>query len=160
MSKCEEIFEKGAIDFYLLKTNLIRYITDGTIYFADVVYHMSVEERKKHIQHVLDLVQKNPNIRFFIIDDECIPNSEHLFQMSVYNNKRKLFLKNMEHYDTRTHLGPSFYTMQNETLIGGISQYFSELQSSSLCNVYGSEDVFRFYEKYGIMIDRMLSIEE
>mgnify|MGYP000391108883 FL=1 len=54
---------------------------------------MSVEERKKHIQHVLDLVQKNPNIRFFIIDDECIPNSEHLFQMSVYNNKRKLFLK-------------------------------------------------------------------
>ena len=28
----EEIFEKGAIDFYLLKTNLIRYITDGTIY--------------------------------------------------------------------------------------------------------------------------------
>ena len=50
--------------------------------------------------------------------------------------------------------------MQNETLIGGISQYFSELQSSSLCNVYGSEDVFRFYEKYGIMIDRMLSIEE
>ena len=90
----EEIFEKGAIDFYLLKTNLIRYITDGTIYFADVVYHMSVEERKKHIQHVLDLVQKNPNIRFFIIDDECIPNSEHLFQMSVYNNKRKLFLKN------------------------------------------------------------------
>ena len=156
----EEIFEKGAIDFYLLKTNLIRYITDGTIYFADVVYHMSVEERKKHIQHVLDLVQKNPNIRFFIIDDECIPNSEHLFQMSVYNNKRKLFLKNMEHYDARTHLGPSFYTMQNETLIGGISQYFSELQSSSLCNVYGSEDVFRFYEKYGIMIDRMLSIEE
>ena len=156
----EEIFEKGAIDFYLLKTNLIRYITDGTIYFADVVYHMSVEERKKHIQHVLDLVQKNPNIRFFIIDDECIPNSEHLFQMSVYNNKRKLFLKNMEHYDARTHLGPSFYTMQNETLIGGISQYFSELQSSSLCNVYRSEDVFRFYEKYGIMIDRMLSIEE
>lgn len=35
-----------------------------------------------------------------------------------------------------------------------------ELQSSSLCNVYESEDIFRFYEKYGIMIDRMLSIEE
>ncbi len=46
----EEIFEKGEIDFYLLKTNLLRYITDGTIYFADVVYHMSVEERKEHIR--------------------------------------------------------------------------------------------------------------
>lgn len=153
----EEIFEKGEIDFYLLKTNLLRYITDGTIYFADVVYHMSVEERKEHIQHVLELVQKNPKIRFFIIDDECIPNSEYLFQMSVYNNKRKLFLKNMEHYTTQC--GPSFYTIQNESLISEISQYFETLKSESFCNVYQSEDVFRFYEKYGTMIDRMLSIE-
>ena len=152
-----KIFENGEIDFYLLKTNLLRYITDGTIYFADVVYHMSVEERKEHIQHVLELVQKNPKIRFFIIDDECIPNSEYLFQMSVYNNKRKLFLKNMEHYTTQC--GPSFYTIQNESLISEISQYFDTLKSESFCNVYQSEDVFRFYEKYGTMIDRMLSIE-
>ena len=32
-----------------------------------------------------------------------------------------------------------------------ISQYFATLKSESFCNVYQSEDVFRFYEKYGTM---------
>lgn len=86
------------------------------------------------------------------------PNSEYLFQMSVYNNKRKLFLKNMEHYTTQC--GPSFYTIQNESLISEISQYFDTLKSESFCNVYQSEDVFRILQKNtDTMIDRMLSIE-
>ncbi len=154
----EEIFEKGCIDFYLLKTSIMQYITDGIIYFADVVYHMSVNERRSHLEHILELIQKNPNIRFFIIDDEFIPNSDTLIRISVYNNKKKMFLKNIGCYNSQS--GPLFYTIQNDVLIQDISDYFSRLTNNSFCNLYESEDVIRFYKKYGTMIDRMLSLGE
>ena len=44
-------------------------------YFTDIVYRMSIEERKKHIEHVLDLCGKNDKINFHIIDDEDMPYS-------------------------------------------------------------------------------------
>lgn len=154
----EEIFEKGQIDFYLLKTSLMQYITNGDIYFADVHYHMSVSERRSHLEHILELVQKNPNIRFFIIDDEFIPNAGELIRISVYNNKKKLFLKNVGRYSKQ--FGPHFYTIQNDTLIQDISQYFSKLEEKPFCNIYTAEEVLRFYNKYGTMIHRMLSLGE
>lgn len=154
----EEIFEKGHIDFYLLKTSIMQYITDGVIYFADVIYRMSPTERKNHLEHILELIQKNPNIRFFIIDDEFIPNSDALIRVSVYNNKKKLFLKNTNCYNGQS--GPLFYTIQNDALIQDISEYFNSLGDHALCNLYESEDVLRFYNKYGTMIYRMLSLGE
>ena len=51
----EEIFEKNTLDFYILKSSLMKYIDDGEIIFADVVYHMTPEERKLHIENVLAL---------------------------------------------------------------------------------------------------------
>lgn len=152
----EEIFEKGCIDFYLLKTRLMQYINDGIIYFTDVVYHMSVEERKRHIEYILEVIQKNPNIRFFIIDDEFIPNAAELFQISVYNNKKKLFLKDTSRHNNPD--GPNFYTVQNDILIHDVSQYLESLQDSPFCCAYKTEDVLRFYDKYGTMIYRMLSL--
>lgn len=154
----EEIFEKGCIEFYLLKTSLMQYISDGTIYFTDIVYHMSKDERKSHLKHVIELIQKNPNIRFYIIDDEFVPNSADLFRMSVYNNKKKLFLKNTEHH-SNPH-SPAFYTIQNNILIRDISQYFEKIQTSPLCNIYEKDDILRFNEKYGTLIERMLSVSE
>lgn len=154
----EEIFEKGCIDFFLLKTRLMQYISDGTIYFTDVIYHMSVEEKKSHLRHILELIQKNPNIRFFVFDDEFIPNADDLLQISVYNNKKKLFLKNTGQYIT--HHGPTFYTIQNDILIRDISRYFEKLQTASFCNLYEKDDVLHFYEKFGTLIDRMLSVNK
>ncbi|MGN0203888.1 MAG: hypothetical protein ACI4BB_05065 [Coprococcus sp.] len=154
----EEIFEKGCIDFYLLKSRLMQYITDGNIHFTDIIYHMSKDERKNHLKHVLELIQKNPNIRFYIIDDEFVPNSADLFRMSVYNNKKKLFLKNTGQYKSPHH--PAFYTVQNNILIQDISQYFEGIQTSPLCNVYEKDDILRFNEKYGTLIERMLSVSE
>lgn len=154
----EEIFEKGCIEFYLLKTRLMQYVSDGTIYFTDIVYHLSEDERKKHLKHVIELIQKNPNIRFYIIDDEYVPNSADMFRMSVYNNKKKLFMKNTEHY-SNPH-SPAFYTIQNHVLIQDISQYFENIQTSAHCTLYEKDDVLRFNEKYGTLIERMLSVCE
>ena len=154
----EEIFEKGAIDFYVLKSSLMRYIEDGEIIFADVVYYMTTEERKLHIQKVLDMTQKNPNIRFYVIDDEYLPSVQHLLHTSVFNNQKKLFLKNPERY--HEDIGPHFYSVLSDQIIKEVSECFEKLKDSSCCYEYDAENIQRFADKYGTLVNRMIDLSD
>ena len=117
----EEIFEKGSIDFFVLKSSLMRYMEDGEIIFTDVVYNMTAEERKFHIQKVLNITKKNPNIRFYVIDDELLPSVQHLLHTSVFNNRKKLFLKNPDRY--HMDIGPHFYSVLSDQIIKDTSAF-------------------------------------
>lgn len=99
----------------------MKYIDDGEIIFADVVYHMTPEERKLHIENVLALAKGNPNIHFYVIDDEQLVNTQHLIHFAIFNNRKKLFLKNPERY--HTDVGPYFYSVLSDTLVQKISAY-------------------------------------
>lgn len=152
----EEIFEKGSIDFFVLKSSLMKYMEDGEIIFADVVYNMTPEERKLHIQKVLEITKKNPNIRFYVIDDEYLPSVQHLLHTSIFNNHQKLFLKNPERY--HMDIGPHFYSVLSNKLIKEISDFFDNMRSEPYCFEYDSEAVQKFAEKYGSLVYRMIDL--
>ena len=154
----EEIFEKGAIDFYVLKSSLMRYIEDGEIIFADVVYYMTAEERKLHIQKVLDIIKKNPNIRFYVIDDEYLPGIQHLLHTSVFNNQKKMFLKNPERY--HDDIGPHFYSVLSDQIIKEVGDCFEKLKSEECCYEYDAEGIKKFAEKYGTLVYRMIDLSD
>ena len=153
----EEIFEKGTIDFFILKTSLLRYISDGIIYFADVEYKMSIEERQKHISYVYQIVEKNPNITFHIIDDDQIHKADLLVHTSIYNNMNKLFLKNTERYGKK--YGPKFYTVPDRETISAITRYFNDLTNNPICTNFTAAAAMAFFDTYGTMIQRMLSLD-
>jgi hypothetical protein len=152
----EEIFEKNTIDFFLLKSSLMKYIEDGAIYFADVVYNLTPEERKLHIQRVLELTKKNPNINFYVIDDEYLPNVQHLLHTSLFNNRRKMFLKNPERY--HSDIGPHFYSVFSDKLIDVISEYMDNLRTQPFCFHYDAEALQKFMDKYGTLVERMIDL--
>lgn len=152
----EEIFEKNSMDFFVLKSSLMKYMEDGEIIFADVVYNMTPEERKLHIQKVLDITKKNPNIHFYVIDDEYLPNVQHLLHTSVFNNRKKLFLKNPERY--HTDIGPHFYSVLSDQLIKEISDFLDNLKTHPHCFSYDAEGIQRFAEKYGSLVHRMIDL--
>jgi hypothetical protein len=152
----EEIFEKNSMDFFLLKSSLTKYIEDGEIYFADVVYNMTPEERKLHIQRVLEITQKNPNIHFYIIDDEYLPNVQHLLHTSVFNNRKKMFLKNPDRYHAE--IGPHFYSIFSDKLIEAVSDFMDNLRSHPYCFHYDSASLPQFSEKYGSLVERMIDL--
>ena len=153
----EEIFEKGTIDFFILKTSLLRYISDGIIYFADVEYKMSIEERQKHISYVYQIVEKNPNITFHIIDDDQIHKADLLVHTSIYNNMNKLFLKNTERYGKK--YGPKFYTVPDRETISAITRYFNDLTNNPICTNFTAAAAMAFFDTFGTMIQRMLSLD-
>ena len=152
----EEIFEKGAIDFFLPKSSLMRYMEEGEIIFADVVYTMSPQERKLHIRKVMDVTAKNPNIRFYVIDDDNTPASQQTMGLSVFNNHKKLFLKNVDRYQTGA--GPHFYSVLSDRLIREVGTFFDELKSQPGVMAYDGEGIHRFVERYGSMVERMIDL--
>ena len=152
----EEIFEKNSMDFFVLKSSLLKYMEDGEIIFADVVYNMTPEERKLHIQKVLDITKKNPNIHFYVIDDEYLPNVQHLLHTSVFNNRKKLFLKNPERY--HTDIGPHLYSVLSDQMIKEVNDFLDNLKSHPYCFFYDSEGIQKFAEKYGSLVYRMIDL--
>ncbi len=154
----EEIFEKSSMDFFTTKSSLLKYLEDGEIVFLDVVYHMSVPERKLHIQNVLDITKKNPNIHFFVIDDDCLPEMQHLFGASVYSNRRKIFLKNL--WSLKEESEAQFYCVDSEQMTGDIVGFLDRLRDSVYCYPFDADTLQKFIDRYGSMINRMLDLNE
>ena len=152
----EEIFEKNTSDFYVLKSSLMKYIDDGELIFADVVYHMTPEERKLHIENVLALSKKNRNIQFYVIDDEQLVNNHQGLHFSIFNNRKKLFLKNPDRY--HTDIGPYFYSVLSDQLIQRISSYLDGLRNADYCSHYEAESLQAFYDKYSSLVYRMIDL--
>ena len=152
----EEIFEKNTLDFYVLKSSLMKYIDDGEIIFADVIYHMTPEERKLHIENVLALSKKNRNIQFYVVDDEQLVNKQQMIQFSIFNNRKKLFLKNPGRY--HTDVGPYFYSVLSDQLIQRISSYLDDLKNADYCSHYDAESLQTFYDKYSSLVHRMIDL--
>lgn len=152
----EEIFEHGSIDFFIMKTALIRYIETGEIIFTDVVHRLSPEQRKSHIQNVLEVSQKNPNIVFYLIDDEKLPVKNRLAYLSVFNNRKKAFMKNPNRYHCDS--GPFFYSINDSSMIHNMTAFFDELKTKPVCLRFGYKDLLSFYTKYSSLINRMIDL--
>ncbi|GFI60970.1 hypothetical protein IMSAG049_00120 [Clostridiales bacterium] len=152
----EDLFNKEHLEFFMTKSDLIRYVEDGEFYFTDIVYRMSIEERKKHIEHILELCEKNDHISFYILDDEDIPYSHQNVKFSIYNNHNKLFLKNTVRFYSS--YGPQFYSILSDSIINGISNSFEKLKELDLCSHYSAKSIKPFMDQYGAMVYRMLSL--
>ncbi|MDO5133130.1 MAG: hypothetical protein Q4D81_09130 [Eubacteriales bacterium] len=152
----EEIFEHGSIDFFVLKTALLRYMETGEIIFTDVVHRLTPEQRKSHVLNVLEVTRKNPNIVFYLIDDEKFQTKNPLAYLSVFNNREKAFLKNPNRYHCEN--GPFFYSIRDNNLISKMGEFFDDLKTTPVCSRYGHEELQAFYDKYSSLINRMIDL--
>ena len=150
----EEVFQKRNIDFYLLKSSLLRYLESGELIFADIFYQMTPAQRLEHLEAVKERLLGNPHIRFILLDDDALPAADQPF-LSAYLNHKKLFLKNPSAYLTGK--GPMFYTVQSEVLIQAARSFLDSLQRLPGSGVYSQEDVADLEGRYGGMLYRMLT---
>ena len=154
----DEISHNGKMDFFFTKSGLLKYIDDGEFYFTDIIYRMTIDERKEHINYVLNIAKVNPNINFYVIDDEDIPYPNNLFSFSIFNNHSKLFLKNNRRFTGGS--GPQFYTVLNETMIAEIGKCYEEIKHMDFCMNFPCTALESFMSQYGAMVYRMLSLSD
>ncbi|MPM75066.1 hypothetical protein SDC9_122057 [bioreactor metagenome] len=157
-ARWDEISFNGKMDFFFTKSALLKYVDDGKFYFTDIEYKMTIEERKEHINYVLEIAKKNPYINFYIIDDEDIPYPHHLILFSIFNNRSKLFLKSTTRFNGEG--GPQFYTIMNENMINEIGKCYEEVKQCDFCMHFPAISLESFMTQYGAMVYRMLSLSE
>lgn len=154
----EEVLDVSDIEFLIPTTALMRYIETGYIYITDVQYTLTPQERKSHIQSVLEGMQKNPHIVMGILpfsSNDSIYKGENV---AFYSNYKTGFLKKNKRYIKNT--ANPFYLIINPRFHEIILNYFKGLKESPLYQQYTVDQIMQKYEQYKSLIDRTLSLQE
>lgn len=130
----EEIFENASINFFLLKSTIFRYLEKGQLTYMNIPYQMSIEERKLHFDYALKLLEKNPKIHFYVIDDEFITQNNMTYNIGIFANYKKMFFKN--YYNLEKKKEPYFTIVNNKKLISNINNLFETMKESEYCVEY------------------------
>ncbi len=150
----EEIFENREIRFFLIISSILEYLTKGEIYYTDVCYRLTIEERLEHLKNIIEVAKKNSKIKFTILDEDIF-KAGFIPRISVFANDKKVFLKNYTAYQTGC--GPNLYIVQNKELIKSINNFAKMiLDNPVLFHEYSADDLEKVLEEYGTMIYRMM----
>ena len=154
----EEMFEKSKINFIIVKSVLMKYIEEGEIFYTNIRYNLSVEQRKNHALKIVECMKKNSNIKIIILDDELLNYDPDFFRISAYANNKKVFLK--KNLKCKQGDLPLFYTIINEKLVRYINQYLISIKDKDFCTEYDAAAIEHILEKYGTMYLRMIEAKE
>ena len=94
----EEIVNAAEIEFITTTSSLMRYLETGYIYLTDVEYSLTAEERKEHIQTVLETMQINPHIVIGVLPSFGGDSTYKGENVSFYSNYKTGFLKKNKKY--------------------------------------------------------------
>ncbi|MCY7008231.1 hypothetical protein OCK72_06105 [Fusobacterium simiae] len=152
----EEIFEKSSINFFILKSSILRYLEKGELTYMNINYKTSVEERKKHCEYAIELLEKNTNIHFYVIEDEFVDKTNILFNIGVFGNCKKMFFKN--YYNLSQKKEPYFSLINNSKILEKINQFFDNIRESEYCIEYTADELKALWDKYGRMLFRLTEL--
>lgn len=154
----EEIVNASDIEFILPTASLMRYLETGYIYLTDVEYTLTAQERKEHIQSVLDAMQGNPHIVMGVLPSMGSSPVYKGENVSFYSNYKTGFLKKNKKY-IHNQASP-FYLIVNERLHSIILNYFQSLRESPTYHQYTVDQLQQKYEQYRPLIERTLLLKE
>ncbi len=143
---------KVPLRFMLPTNSVVRYLETGHIQLTDFSYQLTVEERKKHIKHVITLLKANPNITFGVL----LPTTEkysgtNFINLSFNTNYSTGFLKKNSqsiYPDTMP-----IYFIQSTLLLQSFQAYFDSRRKSSHYKEYTAEELVKLYQKYYFFVE-------
>lgn len=154
----KEMFEKSNINFFVLKSSILKYFQERRIFFMNVEYEMSLAEIKEHYSYFINIIQKNSKINFYVIDDYKMDMDYLEFRVSLCCNENNVFLKNL--YNLHKKQEDFFSVINNSSMIRDINFIFNELKKSTLCKKYSVEEIEASWEKHKNLIFQIIEIDE
>ena len=153
----EEIVNAAEIEFITTTSSLMRYLETGYIYLTDVEYSLTAEERKEHIQTVLETMQVNPHIVIGVLPSFGGDSTYKGENVSFYSNYKTGFLKKNKKY-IHNQASP-FYLIVNRRLHSIFLKYFQSLKDLNVYHQYTLEQLNQKYDQYKPLIERTLSLK-
>lgn len=154
----EEIFENSSINFFVLKSSMFQYLEKGKLTYMNIPYQTSVEERQAHYEHAIKILEKNPNIHLYIIEDDIFNKNHLLSNIGIFGNHKKMFFKNYHNLNEKTE--PYFTIVNDQKILSQINLLFENIKKTDYCKEYTVEELKKIWNKYSNMFFRLTEITE
>jgi hypothetical protein len=154
----EELLSTVDVEFMLPTTSIIRYIETGYMFFTDLEYKTTTEERKDHLQNILSMMKNNPRIIMGVLQSSLETIDYHESNLSFYSNFSSAFLKKNRQYITNN--ASPFYIVSSKQLVTIFQSFFQRLKELPAYHQYTYNDINKKYELYKKFIERTLALHD
>ncbi|MDR3259279.1 MAG: hypothetical protein LBT51_06640 [Fusobacteriaceae bacterium] len=152
-----DTFVNSTINFFILKSSLLKFFQDRRIFFMNIEYEIMPSEIKEYYSYFIEILKLNKEISFYIIDDDKLDTGYLEFNVSIYSNNNTVFFKNQLKIQQRQN---DFFSVINDTdLVRDINLSFDDLKKSPLCKKYSMEKIEKAWEKYQNMLFKIMDIK-
>ncbi|MGL4791379.1 MAG: hypothetical protein ACRCW1_08225 [Anaerotignaceae bacterium] len=153
----EECFSKGNIRFIIPKSNVLKYIEMGKIFYLNVPFTLTVEQRQQHARHIVKCMNENPNIKIVILEDDEISYIENDYNISLYYNHKKAYMKRNGDILNTDEIC-LYYVVLNQWILDYLNTFLTNLCKSQRYTEITPNEIENLIEKYEPMFLRMLDI--
>ncbi|WP_427112274.1 hypothetical protein [Megasphaera sueciensis] len=154
----EEFMSTVDVEFMLPTTSIIRYIETGYMFFTDLEYRTSPQERKAHLQNIISMMKKNPRIIMGILQASIDTIDYHESNLSFYSNLSSAFFKKNRQYITNE--ASPFYIVADQQLVTIFQSFFQRLKQFPVYHQYTYDEIKTNYELYKNFVERTLGLLE
>lgn len=90
----DEMYENPNIQrhIYIFRSVLMRYLVDGKIMMGNHPVHLTLEQRKRHLEHLIEKIRDDPNLQVRILPDHGPVLQADDFFSSIFVNEDCLFM--------------------------------------------------------------------
>ena len=119
---------------------------------------MKAPYRKMHLQHALDIMEKNPKITVGVIQASMEMSEYQVTNLSFYSNYTAAFFKKNPQY-IRESVCP-FYVVANKKLVECFHTFFRQVKQMPMYHHYAYTDIRQKYEQYKGFVERTIDLYE
>ena len=140
----EELFVDAKINFLTTRTSLLNYLETGNILYCSTKAKLSPKEIQDHIKNIIEIMENNENINFYIINDNRYLKSMGLDQFNFFINENNMFFKKIGSDNLHTKAS----IVSDIKIHNKIQSVLKDIMNSPYSKKYDVKELEKLFEKY------------
>lgn len=140
----EELFVDAKINFLTTRTSLLNYLETGNVLYCSTKAKLSPKEIQDHIKNIIEIMENNENINFYIINDNRYLKSMGLDQFNFFINENNMFFKKIGSDNLHTKAS----IVSDIKIHNKIQSVLKDIMNSPYSKKYDVKELEKLFEKY------------
>ena len=130
---------KSEIDLVLYSSMINKYLSDGNVSVGNVSHHLSEEQTRSHLQHLSEIMKKNPAFAIYLIRDTVVLSEELRNCPSIFIDSYSLYIEN-----SKKGSNDNFHISMDPRMRSAFQQFFERMLGQPYCTRLTAEDLLRY----------------
>lgn len=130
---------KSEIDLVLYSSMINKYLSDGNVSVGNVSHHLSEEQTRSHLQHLSEIMKKNPAFAIYLIRDTVVLSEELRNCPSIFIDSYSLYIENSQKGSN-----DNFHISMDPRMRSAFQQFFERMLGQPYCTRLTAEDLLRY----------------